>query len=153
MLMAGLNGLLCLIKADLMEIFHMESFIKDWQAGRQADAPSPQINYTHIHARKHHDGPRPLRQCLIHDDTFFICLQQINLTRFVVKLDKNEKGKKKSLFLSRYIGAHFWHYWSVTMDRQQGKLDSFFFFDAWEDASEASHRSLMKSDNIIQMWL
>lgn len=67
------------------------------------------------------------------------------------------KRKKKSqsvlLFISGWIRAHFWHCWSVTVDRQGGKQAAEIFLNAREDASEASHRSLIKSDSTIQIWL
>lgn len=78
MLMAVLNWLLPLIKADLMEIFNTESFIRGWQTGRQAGRqshPSPiPENNTHIHTLAHvhpdgHGQPPSLLVDLIGDDT------------------------------------------------------------------------------------
>lgn len=98
MLMAALSGLLCLIMADLMEIFHMESFIRAWQAARKAPAhpthPTPKINGTHTCTQAPWwatSSPSALDPWQYD----FICPPQINSIQFVVKLDQNEKDEEK----------------------------------------------------------
>lgn len=92
--------------------------------------------------------------CLIHDDTtlsprsrfilftpFFVCEIRQKMKKKRIWKKKKRKKKPEHIYIWGWIGAHFWHHWFVTVDRQAGKpavrLFLVFSHAREEDASES----------------